>query len=82
VFARYRTTDKGGIPWFVFLDAKGKAVATSDGPKGNIGFPYEPHEITHFVGMLQAARQRLSDAEIEELRQSLTPPPKTTAVPR
>jgi thiol-disulfide isomerase/thioredoxin len=82
VFARYRPKDNGGIPWFVFLDAKGKAVATSDGPKGNIGFPYEPHEITHFVGMLKASRQRLSDTDIETLRQSLTPPPKTAAAPR
>ena len=29
----------GGIPWFAILDAQGKALATSDGPGGNIGYP-------------------------------------------
>jgi thiol:disulfide interchange protein len=77
VFARYNPkAGMSGIPWFVFLDAKGKAVATSDGPKGNIGFPYEPHEIVHFVAMLRAARNRLSDDDIETLRRSLVPPAK------
>src|SRR5262249_1850222 len=37
VLATYRKQESGGIPWFVILDAKGKALATSDGPKGNIG---------------------------------------------
>ena len=72
-------SDKGGIPWFVMLDAKGKAIVTSDGPKGNIGFPYADHEIVHFVKMLQAAKRRITDAELEELRRSLIPPPKTAS---
>lgn len=76
VFARYNTTGKGGIPWFVFLDGKGKAVATSDGPKGNIGFPFAPHEIDHFVSMLNTARRRMTADEVEALRVSLVPPAK------
>src|SRR5947207_978513 len=52
VLARYRKSDKGGIPWFVMLDAKGKALITSDGPQGNIGFPYTEAEIAYFVTML------------------------------
>jgi thiol-disulfide isomerase/thioredoxin len=82
VCARYNAKGAGGIPWFVMLDAKGKPVVTSDGPKGNIGFPYEPHEIVHFVKMLQAAKRRITDAEIEELRRSLIPPPKTASSAR
>src|SRR5262249_48867721 len=31
VFARYNASGKGGIPWFVFLDPKGKTIITSDG---------------------------------------------------
>ena len=67
VFARYNANAKGGIPWFVFLDAKGKVVATSDGPKGNIGFPYAAHEIDHFVTMLKAARHRITGDEMDAL---------------
>jgi thioredoxin-related protein len=73
VFSRYNPSKKGGIPWLVLLDARGKSVATSDGPRGNIGFPSEPHEIDHFVAMLQAARHRLSAQDVARLRQLLTP---------
>ena len=78
VFARYNATGKGGIPWFVFLDGKGKVVATSDGPKGNIGFPAESHEIDHFVAMLKAAKHRIADDEVDALRGSLVRPVKGT----
>ncbi len=63
----------GGIPWFVFLDADGKVLAHSDGPKGNTGFPAQPEEIEHFVAMLKVAKSRMSDADIEALRASLQP---------
>jgi thiol-disulfide isomerase/thioredoxin len=79
VFTRYNATGKGGIPWFVFLDGKGKVIVNSDGPKGNIGYPAEPHEIEYFATMLKAAKRRLTDKDIEELRKSLTPPAKATA---
>jgi thioredoxin-related protein len=79
VFNRYNANARGGIPWFVFLDGKGKGIINSDGPKGNIGYPAEPHEIEYFVSMLKAAKRRLTDMDIEELRKSLTPPAKATA---
>ena len=28
-----------GIPWMVILDTDGKELISSDGPKGNIGYP-------------------------------------------
>jgi thiol-disulfide isomerase/thioredoxin len=76
VFARYNAADRGGIPWFAMLDAKGKAVVTSDGPKGNIGFPAEEQEIAHFVKMLETSKRRITDQEVKELRNSLAPPAK------
>jgi thiol:disulfide interchange protein len=79
IWEKYNTEKAGGIPWFVVLDSTGKAVATSDGPKGNIGFPAEPHEIAHFVRMLDASRKRLSEKDVDALKQALAPPPKTTA---
>ena len=62
---------EGGIPWFVLLDADGKLLAHSTGPKGNTGFPYQPAEVEHFGMMLKAAQKNLSDAEIATLVQML-----------
>ncbi len=62
---------EGGIPWFVFLDASGKLLAHSNGPKGNTGFPYEADEVAHFVTMLNAVRQNLTDDDIAMLQKSL-----------
>lgn len=62
---------ESGIPWFVFLDADGKALAHSNGPKGNTGFPYQPEEIEHFGSMLDQVRKNLTAADVQTLLQSL-----------
>ena len=61
----------GGIPWFVILDSHGKAIVDSVGPKGNIGFPAEDHEIEHFIKMVQKTRRGMTDSDIDHLRESL-----------
>jgi len=76
VFTRFKTSDSGGIPWFVILDDKGKPIATSDGPQGNIGFPAKEEEIAHFVKMLETSKRLLTDSDIELLKNTLTPPKK------
>jgi thiol-disulfide isomerase/thioredoxin len=60
-----------GLPWLVIVDPTGKAIIDSTGPKGNIGFPAEDHEVEHFIKMMQASKQRLSDADVAHLRRSL-----------
>jgi len=70
ILKRYQVNE-GGIPWFVFLDGDGKAGATSDGSKGNIGFPAAPHEIAHFRTMLEQSKRKLSGADINALVTSL-----------
>ena len=61
-----------GIPWFVFIDPRSqKVIASSTGPKGNVGFPFEDFEIDHFCTMLQACGERFNEATIAEIRQSL-----------
>ena len=70
ILKRYQANE-GGIPWFVFLDGDGTAVVTSDGPKGNVGFPAAPHEIAHFRTMLERVKRKLSDADIAALVASL-----------
>ncbi|MBK8979499.1 MAG: thioredoxin family protein [Planctomycetes bacterium] len=66
-----RSGRSGGIPWFVFMDAKLQHLADSDGPGGNTGFPVQPDEIAHFVAMLQKARRNLTDDDIATLQRSL-----------
>lgn len=76
IFVKYNKDTNSGIPWFVILDPTGKTLATSDAGKSNIGFPYEPNEIEHFVKMLNETRKRLTDEDVKALKVSLTPPAK------
>ena len=70
--AKYRQSG-GGIPWFVILDETGRALITSDGPKGNIGYPTinEPEGIAHLMNMLRETAPRLTDAQISHLQATL-----------
>ncbi len=38
---------------------------------GNIGFPYQPAEIEHFIGMLKKTAMRLTRDDIDALSKSL-----------
>ena len=60
-----------GIPWFVFVDADGKALVDSNGPKGNIGCPNTDEEIEAFIGMLRKVRSALTDDDLAALKASL-----------
>jgi thiol-disulfide isomerase/thioredoxin len=60
-----------GVPWMVILDASGKVLASSFGPNGNIGYPYTPEEVDHFLSMLAGTKQRLSDDALGKLRADL-----------
>lgn len=71
ILARYNPTAKGGIPWFAFVDSKGKAIVTSDSPKGNMGHPYQDHEIEHFVKMLNSSKRHLTATDVERIERSL-----------
>jgi thiol-disulfide isomerase/thioredoxin len=67
---RLRHGQRDGTPWMVILDADGHALISSDGPKGNIGFPSEPEEIAYFVGMIQKTKKRTSDEKIAAITQA------------
>jgi len=79
LLARLRGSSKGGIPWFALLAADGRVLATSDAPKGNIGFPVQPDEIAWFGGMLHKAGGKLDAAAIDELLASLQPASQAAA---
>ncbi|NRA95209.1 MAG: hypothetical protein HRU14_03270 [Planctomycetes bacterium] len=61
----------GGIPWMVILDGDGKQLVTSDGPKGNIGCPIQPHERAFFYEMLAKTRKHMSDEEAGAVKAGL-----------
>ena len=61
----------GSIPWTAILDAKGKVLATSDSPLGNIGFPGQFESARHFRRMLEKTAQRLSADDIAALAATL-----------
>jgi thioredoxin-related protein len=69
--ARLAPAESGGIPWMVILDATGKELASSHGADGNIGYPYQPNEIAHFITMLRDTRKRLTDADLDVIAADL-----------
>ena len=79
VAGRFRSNEDSGLPWFAFVDADGKVLASSEGPEGNVGFPAAPAEIAHFAGMLKKhARNITADqiAMVERLLQEAAKPEK------
>jgi hypothetical protein len=71
VIKRIRKERRGGIPWMVILDADGKELVTSDGPKGNVGCPVRDHEIDWFMKMVAKTSQHMSDTDRATIEQSL-----------
>ncbi len=61
----------GGIPWYLILDRRGKALITSDGPEGNVGYPIQPRGIDHFLSMIEKTSRRIEPAQIERLRSAI-----------
>ena len=55
----------------VILDSSGKTLITSDGPNGNIGYPFEPKEIDFFMEMLKKTASRISADDHEGIRRRL-----------
>jgi hypothetical protein len=60
-----------GIPWFVILDAEGKELVDSNGPKGNIGHPDTDEEIEVFTGILKKVAANLTESDRAALKKSL-----------
>ena len=63
--------EQSGIPWLVILDAAGEKLITSDGPKGNIGYPFEPHEIEYFLTMLKSTAAGMGEAKLADVETAL-----------
>lgn len=66
-----RGSRQGGIPWSVILDEDGKERIDATGPKGNIGCPAQPHEIDHFMVMLDKTRRHMSELDRQVIEREL-----------
>jgi thiol-disulfide isomerase/thioredoxin len=68
-----RLGEKGneGLPWFAVVDAGGKPLATSEGPKGNIGFPGNDVENAHFLSVLRATAKGITPGELSLIEKAL-----------
>ncbi len=67
LYARYHGAARGGVPWFAILDGRGTKLDTSEGPRGNVGYPMEPHEIEHFLGIVRKHAKKLDAAGLKKL---------------
>jgi len=71
VAKQLRGGKRGGIPWMVILDGEGGQLVTSDGPKGNIGCPIQPHEREFFYEMLAKTKKHMSDDDASAVKAGL-----------
>ena len=76
--------EKSGLPFFAFLDAKGKKLADSNVMPGNqnIGYPAAPDEIAAFEKLLERTAPRMKAADREKVVAYLkkaAPPSATSA---
>ena len=67
-----------GLPFFAFLDNRGAVIVNSLRPReiggaksGNIGHPFEPHEIDWFLTMLDRGAPRMLADERSTLEKLL-----------
>lgn len=73
-----------GLPFCVFLNAKGEVIINSKLNKENIGYPAKPNEIDYFVVMMKKATPDIPEADLKFLEAALRnanphQQPKTTA---
>ena len=59
--------DHSSTPWTVILSPDGRTLITSDGPKGNIGYPGEEGGRTQWEKILRTGGPRFTDSEIRSL---------------
>ncbi|HJZ59334.1 MAG TPA: thioredoxin family protein [Gemmataceae bacterium] len=60
-----------GVPAWTVLDAAGKTVVDSGDGEDNVGFPYEPNEVEHYIKAVRKGAPKMSDAEAELLTKKL-----------
>jgi hypothetical protein len=68
-----------GLPYFAFIGPNGEVLANSTEPgKGNIGHPFQPHEVDWFLVMLKKAAPAITAEEIAPIEKYLRAQKKTS----
>ncbi len=75
--------EKSGLPFFAFLDEKGKKLANSNALPGekNIGYPASPEEIDVFESLLKKTAPKMKAADRSKLIEYLREVGKKLAQP-
>lgn len=66
--------ENSGLPFYVFLDAKGNKIADSNvmPENSNIGYPGAPEEIAAFVKIVKKSAKHLSEENVAAITKYLT----------
>ncbi len=76
VMTGIRLSADASLPYFAILDSEGDKMADSVSARGNVGFPAEKHEISHFMNVLRKCSKKLSEKQLTVLEKKLKVPPK------
>jgi hypothetical protein len=68
---RFNRPNDAGLPWFAIIDWRDTVLATSDSPRGNIGYPETLAAKHHLRQMLDRTAGTMTAAEIDRLFRSL-----------
>jgi hypothetical protein len=60
-----------GVPAWTVLDVNEKVLADSLNGKDNVGLPFQPKEIEHYVTVLKKTCPKITDDEIDVLTKKL-----------
>jgi hypothetical protein len=62
---------QGGLPAWTILDASQQVVADSMKDKKNVGFPYEPEEVAHYLDALKKSCPKLTAEDFRVFKEQL-----------
>lgn len=71
MLSEMRQSQRGGIPWFAFLDGKGEILAHSSESGQNIGYPAAEEEASAFLNMLRKSKADITETQLEYLKTEL-----------
>ncbi len=71
MLSEMRESQRGGIPWFAFLDSDGNIITHSSASGQNIGYPAAPDEADAFLEMLRKTKRDITEAQLEFLKTEL-----------
>jgi hypothetical protein len=69
--SRAELARRAGVPAGTLRNWKGKPLVTSGEPKGNVGYPAQPHEIERFLAMLKQTARKMGPGQLDQIGAAL-----------